>query len=192
MVRETILERVSLADSRIIRFRDHTDKFLLPSSSPAETWSSSYYATWCPWSGSLPRSCSNTHSSMAAEVLSVSICIYPLMPVPMTQECEKCICWWLKGERWSSGIPLQVPPTSLLLYTDASLTGWGAHLLNLTTAEIWSWEKRLHINIFGKKNILADQRSRPDQVFPQNDLLPRVFDTICKVYDRLLIDLLAT
>ena len=36
-----------------------------------------------------------------------------------------------------SRVPPQVPPPSLL-YTDASLTCWDAHLLDLTTAGVWS------------------------------------------------------
>ena len=72
---------------------------------------------------------SGSHSdvpfSVAAEVLLV----------PLMQECVDCVHWWLLGKRWSLGVPLQVPP-SLLLFTDASLTGCGAHLLDLTLAEV--------------------------------------------------------
>ena len=36
----------------------------------------------------------------------------------------------------------------------------------------------------GKKNVLADQLSCPDQVLPTEwSLLPRVFDAICEVFD---------
>ena len=43
-------------------------------------------------------------------------------------------------------LPLQVPPPSLLLYTDILRTDWGAHLLDLTTAETWM-EKELDLYI---------------------------------------------
>ena len=151
---------------------------------------------------------------------------------------------------------------SLLLYTDVSLSGWGGHLLDLTTAGVWSQEEQvLHINIMemgvvilalnaflhqaagqsfilmsdnttvvvylrkqggtvsrvrcdlackavlwteihsvnlsaryilGKKNILADQLSRPDQVLPMEwFFLLRVFEAICRVFGRPHLDLFA-
>ena len=45
----------------------------------------------------------------------------------------------------------------------------------------------------GKKNILADQLSRPDQVLPTEwSLLPRVFEAICEVFGRPHLDLFAS
>ena len=38
-----------------------------------------------------------------------------------------CVHWWLLEERWSASVPLQIPPPSLLLYIDVSLSGWGTH-----------------------------------------------------------------
>ena len=70
------------------------------------------------------------------------------MQIPVTQEYGEFVHWWLQEERWLSRVPLQVPPPSLLLYTDASLTGWGTHLLNLTVAGVWFRKERdLHINV---------------------------------------------
>ena len=47
--------------------------------------------------------------------------------------------------------------------------------------------------ILGKKNILADQLSRPDQILPTEwSLLPRVLDGICQVIRRPHLDLFAT
>ena len=46
------------------------------------------------------------------------------------------------------GVPLHVLPLSLSLYIDTSLSGWGAHLLNLTTSGVWSEEESQgHINV---------------------------------------------
>ena len=54
-----------------------------------------------------------------------------------------------------SGVPLQVPPLSFLLFTDASLTCWGAHLLDLPAAGVWPQEeKELHINILEMKVVV--------------------------------------
>ena len=45
-----------------------------------------------------------------------------------------------------------MPPPSLFLFTDASLAGWGAHLLDSTAVGVWSWEeKKLHSNILEMK-----------------------------------------
>ena len=73
------------------------------------------------------------------------------MPVPLTQECGDCIRQWLSGERWSSEVPLQGLPPSPPFITDASLTGWGTHLVDLTVAGVWSREKGLQINILEMK-----------------------------------------
>ena len=38
-------------------------------------------------------------------------------------EYFEAVQWWLREDRWVLGVPLQVPPPSLLLHTDASLSG---------------------------------------------------------------------
>ena len=45
------------------------------------------------------------------------------------------------GGQVAVGVPLQVPPLSLSLYTDASLSGWRAHLMDLTASWVWSEEE---------------------------------------------------
>ena len=44
----------------------------------------------------------------------------------------------------------------------------------------------------GKKNVLADQFSRPYQVLTDGSFLPQVFDSICKVFNYSHTDLFAT
>ena len=161
-------------------------------------------------------------------------------------------------DRWTRGIP----PPFLSLYTDASLSCWGALHLDLTASGIWSAvEAQEHISVLetqavelalslflpqlvsqsvflmtrqcvhcglplalgrhsappvmldglghyrlggtqlhlsggqvhsGKRNSLTDQLSRPDQILPTEwSLLPRVFDGICRVFGRPLLDLFA-
>ena len=52
-------------------------------------------------------------------------------------------------ELWN---PLQVPPPSLLLCADTSQTGWGAYLQDLTTAGMWTPQKReFHISVLEMK-----------------------------------------
>ena len=44
----------------------------------------------------------------------------------------------------------------------------------------------------GKKNVLMDQLSHPDQVLPMEwSLRPMAFDAICQVFDRPFMDLFA-
>ena len=72
----------------------------------------------------------------------------PALPVLLSSECRECIVCWRHEERWPLGVPLKVSSPSALLYTDLLLTGWGAYLLNLLVAGVWSWEEReLHINV---------------------------------------------
>ena len=70
--------------------------------------------------------------------------------------------------------------------------------LCLMASVITQWTERHSVRldsryIPGNKNILADQLSRPDQVFPTEwSLLPRVFEGICRIFGRPHLDLFAT
>ena len=78
----------------------------------------------------------------------------PTKSFALLEECRESTGWWLQQERWSLGIPLQVPPPSLL-YTNASMTCWGAHLQDLTPAGVWSQkeEKKLCIILLEMKAV---------------------------------------
>ena len=56
---------------------------------------------------------------------------------------------WLKNPKnVFIGCPLHAEEHNLLLFTDVSVKGWGAHLENLTVSGMWSdTEANLHINI---------------------------------------------
>ena len=74
--------------------------------------------------------------------------------IPLSPECAEAVRLWLQEDKWVFVVPLQVPPLSLLLHTDASL-GWGAHLLDLTASEVWSQEESsLHISVLGMKAVV--------------------------------------
>ena len=91
-------------------------------------------------------------SSLAVEDVLVCSC----KTSPSLQKVQKqCIGWWLQKESGLPGIPFQVPPPSLLLYTDASMTNWDSYLKHLTAAAgVWSQEEReLHINILEMNEI---------------------------------------
>ena len=55
---------------------------------------------------------------------------------------------WLDTNFMRSMVPLQAPDPDFHLYTDASLTGWGAHLEDLSVSGLWSqrWIGQ-HINV---------------------------------------------
>jgi hypothetical protein len=65
---------------------------------------------------------------------------------PVTQMWEACIPvlprllahlqWWLQRSNLLIGIPLKPPESTLTLYTDASLTGWGAFLEGRTVSSL--------------------------------------------------------
>ena len=154
MLINTVWERVYPADSQIIKFQDLVDKFLfLPSPRECSSRSWGHMASlerFIPWgrAGMHPLWCQlKACQSPAADDL--------FMPVPLTPDCVACLRWWPEGERWSSGVPPQVHPPSLSFYSSMPLLkGWGTHLLNLTTAEIWCREEeQLHINVLEMKAV---------------------------------------
>ena len=160
----TIWERVFPADSQIVRFWDLTDNFLLLSP-PTKMWQQllGYMASLECF---VPRGCSRVHPLQWQLKSHWSLALDdPSVLVPMSQDYIMLVHWWLQEERWGSGVPLQMPPPSLL-YTNTSMTGWGTYLLTRTAAGIWfQKEKDLHINVSEMKVIqlalntfLDDQR----------------------------------
>ena len=62
------------------------------------------------------------------------------------------------------GVRFGTPAPDLHLYSDASSSGWGAHLLDQNVSGMWSaQEKLLHINLLGMKALfLALQAFQED------------------------------
>ena len=48
--------------------------------------------------------------------------------ISMTSEILYHLKWWLQEDRYHQGIPLKIDPPSHTIFTDASLSGWGAHV----------------------------------------------------------------
>ena len=66
--------------------------------------------------------------------------------VPVSAAIKAHLHWW-SYERLFQGVPLQYPSPCLQLYTDASLSGWGAHLGDQVVQGTWDASTaRLHIN----------------------------------------------
>ena len=78
----------------------------------------------------------------------------PDLPVELTQEVREDLSWWTVESRLLEGVPFRTLPPGLLLFTDASCAGWGAHLLDQRASGKWSEEeKMLHINLLEMKAV---------------------------------------
>ena len=78
----------------------------------------------------------------------------PDLPVELTQEIREDLSWWTVESRLLQGVPFGTLPLGLLLFTDASCAGWGAHLLDQRASGKWSEEeKMLHINLLEMKAV---------------------------------------
>ena len=76
--------------------------------------------------------------------------------IGMTTEILQHLKWWLQEDRYRQGIPLRIDPPSHTIFTDASLSGWGAHVEpeGLLFHGVWSEDQtRLHINVLEMKAI---------------------------------------
>jgi len=67
---------------------------------------------------------------------------------------RRALLWWTKARNVTPGVPLHEPTPDLTLYTDASLDGWGAHLLEHRVSGTWTpAQRRLHINVLELKAV---------------------------------------
>ena len=76
----------------------------------------------------------------------------PSLPVPLAQEARRNLSWWMVRDHLLTGVRFGTPAPDLHLYSDASCSGWGAHLLDQHVSGVWSnQEKLLHINLLEMK-----------------------------------------
>ena len=76
--------------------------------------------------------------------------------IRMTSEILYHLKWWLQEDRYHQGIPLKIDSPSHTIFTDASLSGWGAHVEpeGLLFHGLWTEDQsRLHINVLEMKAI---------------------------------------
>ena len=67
--------------------------------------------------------------------------------VSLNAQSQANLQWWIKCLDSVNRRPIQEPPPSMTIESDASNTGWGAHCGMLTTRGQWSAkESKLHIN----------------------------------------------
>ena len=76
--------------------------------------------------------------------------------IVMTTEILQHLKWWLQEDLYHQGIPLKIDPPSHTIFTDASLSGWGAHVEpeGLLFHGVWTEDQsQLHINVLEMKAI---------------------------------------
>ena len=76
----------------------------------------------------------------------------PSLPVALPEEARRDLSWWMVRDHLLVGVRFGTPAPDLHLYSDASSSGWGAHLLDQNVSGVWSaQEKLLHINLLEMK-----------------------------------------
>ena len=94
------------------------------------------------------------------------------IPVPVSQVLKQHLQWWTNLSNLRRGSPLHQKECNFLLFTDASLKGWGAHLEHHTASGLWNQvESRLHINILELKAVFLALKSFENQLLNQNLLI---------------------
>ena len=90
----------------------------------------------------------------------------PSLPVPLPRKVRRDLSWWMVRDHLLTGVRFGTPAPDLHLYSDASCSGWGAHLLDQHVSGVWSdQEKLLHINLLEMKALfLGLQAFREDVI----------------------------
>ena len=111
----------------------------------------------------------------------------PSLPVALPEEVRWDLSWWMVKDHLLTGVRFGAPAPDLHLYSDASLSGWGAHLLDQNVPGVWSDQERLlHINLLEMKALfrtceerfLAQKRS---SYWPLPRLSVSVSSTLCRI-----------
>jgi len=94
--------------------------------------------------------------------------------IPISQESRIVLSWWSQPENLMVGVPLNPPPYTMRMFTDASLQGWGAYCAEETAQGLWSVrETKLHINILEmravRKAILAFRPPQGENILVATD-----------------------
>ena len=94
----------------------------------------------------------------------------PHLPIPLSQQVDTDIAWWMSRDHLLQGAPFGAPPPppELRLYSDASRSGWGAHLLDQSASGLWLvQETSLHINILEMEALFLALKAFRDLVTNQ-------------------------
>ena len=61
----------------------------------------------------------------------------PSLPVPLPREVRRDLSWWMVRDHLLTGVRFGTIAPDLHLYSDASCSGWGAHLLDQHVSGVW-------------------------------------------------------
>ena len=61
----------------------------------------------------------------------------PSLPVALPEEARRDLSWWMVRDHLLVGVRFGTPAPDLHLYSDASSSGWGAHLLDQNVSGVW-------------------------------------------------------
>ena len=89
----------------------------------------------------------------------------PSLPVALPEEARRDLSWWMVKDHLLTGVRFGTPAPDLHLYSDASSSGWGVHLLDQNVSGVWSdQEKLLHINLLEMKALFLDLQAFREDV----------------------------
>ena len=89
----------------------------------------------------------------------------PSLPVVLPEEVRRDMSWWMVRDHLLVGVRIGTPAPDLHLYSDASCSGWGAHLLDQHVSGVWSGqEKLLHINLLEMKALFLGLQAFREEV----------------------------
>ena len=89
----------------------------------------------------------------------------PSLPVALPEEARRDLSWWMVRDHLLTGVRFGTPAPDLHLYSDASSSGLGAHLLDQNVSGVWSdQEKLLHINLLEMKALFLGLQAFQEDV----------------------------
>lgn len=99
--------------------------------------------------------------------------VHPLTRrIPVPPSLHKALKWWEDPDHLRVGVPFPHPPPNVVITTDASKFGWGAHLLDIQVSGVWSRsQRRCHINLLELWAVFLALRRFRRQVIGQSVLV---------------------
>ena len=89
----------------------------------------------------------------------------PSLPMALPEEARRDLSWWMVRDHLLTGVRFGTPAPDLHLYSDASCSGWGAHLLDQHVSGVWSdQEKFLHVNLLEMKALFLGLKAFREDV----------------------------
>ena len=89
----------------------------------------------------------------------------PSLPVPLPREVRRDLSWWKVRDHLLTGVRFGTPAPDLHLYSDASCSRWGAHLLDQHVSGVWpDQEKLLHSNLLEMKALFLGLKAFREDV----------------------------